>query len=201
MSEGSLTTPLTTAGIHLSPPGSTQCSYTIVIQPEPTEVEIVAASRVAFVAAEYEAEQEATEQRRPRALSRPMLRRLRHHGYPVAPADAQYCATVLQFLAVRFADLDGARQRDVFLRRVVIRDPDSGARAVAMRLLDMDDRELRFVLQLVVQLLSESQAPCQSVPRRDTGPPLSRHVATPIVANAPPARLPIATEYAERRAA
>jgi hypothetical protein len=92
-----------------------------------------------------------------------------------------------------------ARRR--VLKLVAATHPDADVRAIAAALLELDDEQSHTVAQLIALLSDSPAVRRQRVPRRDTGPPAPRHVGTPIVANAPPARLPIASENAERRAA
>jgi hypothetical protein len=93
-----------------------------------------------------------------------------------------------------------AAHREI-LERIAARHPMAEARDIATALLDLDDEELRLVTLLIGRRLDCTAFEQRHVRRQDTGPPSPRHVATPIIANAPPARLPTAPEYAERRAA
>jgi hypothetical protein len=68
-------------------------------------------------------------------------------------------------------------------------------------LLEMTEDEFRAAVWVILRLLECCEFDRRHAPRRDTGPPVPRHVSKPILANAPPTHLPIALKYAERRAA
>src|SRR5262249_18053806 len=144
------------------------------------------------------------------ALSRRVLRRAAKCGLDVSDvvehADVLWVAEVLQLTACRIPANASARQRRMILERLAAKAGNSEFRAIAFTLLALDIETLQLVLRLIARVANSPVFWRQPVPRRNTGPPVPRHVSTPIVANAPPARLPIASErvqfeYAERRAA
>src|SRR5262249_38168290 len=103
----------------------------------PTEGEIAAHQRMAALYAHEAAEEEARE-RRPRPLSRRVIRLVtRASRDDVRRADVQYIAAVMQAAAVKIGESGSARQRLAILERLVARDPDEAARVVAMQLLEL----------------------------------------------------------------
>lgn len=103
--------------------------------------------------------------------------------------DLHFFAAALQLMDCRIPASANAVQRRMILERAFAMASDPEIRAVALRLLALDDDALQPVVRLIA-LVADSQILWrQPVPRQDTGPPAPRHVATPIVAHAPPARL------------
>ena len=151
--------------------------------------------------------EEVVRKRRSRPLSRPLLRRVRNSpGVSGDGAGAQYVAAFLQLGARQIPPNARDLQRRMILecRATVDRLVKTGDRcAIALVLLDLTDQDLRALSRAIVLLSDAPVLPRQPIRRRDTGPPTPRHVATPIVANAPPGRPAFAPEYerAERSAA
>src|SRR5262249_9145294 len=97
---------------------------------------------------------------------------------------------------------DVQRRKTLECRRTVERLVEMGNPClIVVLLLDLADHDLRALSRALVLLSDAPVFPRQPIRRRDSGPPTLRHVATPIVANAPPACPPVASENAERRAA
>jgi hypothetical protein len=178
----------------------------------PTEAEWAAIDRLADLGAEFEVEEEARWRRRCRPLSRRAIRRVTPAIRRAARAsddldlrfDVEYAAVFLQWAAAsQNGHAGSARQRRVIFKRLVAAELGPRVRFIAWRLLELPNDELRVVARFFARLLDQLDRPVidRRVPRRDNGPPARRHVATPVVANAPPARLPVAHRYAEERAA
>lgn len=151
--------------------------------------------------------EEVARRQRSRPLSRALLRRVVRppavSADSDAHADAQYDAALLQLAACRVPRNAGDLRRRMILecRRILERlVKERIPHVIVMVLLDLSEDELRSVSRLLALLSVIPVFPWQPL-RRDSEPLTPRHVATPIVANAPPARLPLVRDHAERRAA
>src|SRR5262249_35790530 len=129
----------------------------------------------------------------PLPLKRRVLRRAARHGLDIGDvvecSEVLHIAAVLQITACRIPADASARQRRMVLERLAAKAGNSEVRAILFTLLALDVETLRWVLRLIARVADSPVFLCQPVPRRNTGPPAPRHVATPIVAHAPPARL------------